>query len=324
MREVTFLHKHSDRWKEFEEMLDDPGSQQTDRLASMYIQITNDLAYAQSQYPDSKTTHYLNELAVTAHQRLYRNKRSDSNSIMRFWLKDIPELYSRHQHLLLISLITFLIAITIGVFSAATDDNFVRSILGDRYVNMTIQNIENQDPLAVYKDEHALNMFLGITINNVRVSFLAFVSGLLSSVGTGYLLFSNGIMVGSFLQFFAGYSLLQEALLVVFIHGTLELSAIVIAGAAGMRMGNSLLFPGTYTRYQSFLRGAREGAMMVSALVPVFITAGLLEGFVTRYTDMPTWLSLSIIISSAFLIIYYFVWLPQTIRKSKKTADGSI
>jgi uncharacterized membrane protein SpoIIM required for sporulation len=167
-------------------------------------------------------------------------------------------------------------------------------------------------------------MFLGITINNVRVSFLAFVSGLLTSIGTGFLLFSNGIMVGSFMQFFAANSLLGEAFLVVFIHGTLELSAIVIAGAAGMRMGNSLLFPGTFTRYQSFVMGAREGAMMVSALVPVFITAGLLEAFVTRYTNMPLWLSLSIILGSAFFIFYYFIRMPYHIRKSKNLQHESV
>lgn len=324
MREVTFLRKNSDRWKQFEEMLSNPKEQEADELATLYIKLTNDLAFAQSKYPYSRTTEYLNELTVTAHQRLYRSKRSDRGTIQRFWFYEIPSLYGKYRHLLIISLITFLVAISIGAFSASTDSDFVRSILGDRYVNMTIENIQNEDPLAVYKDEYAFSMFLGITLNNVRVSFLAFVSGLLTSLGTGFLLFSNGIMVGSFLQFFAGYALLQEALLVVFIHGTLELSAIVIAGAAGMRMGNSLLFPGTYTRYQSFLRGAREGAKMVSALVPIFIVAGFLEAFVTRYTEMPIWLSLTIILGSAFLMIYYFLWLPYTLSKQSISLDESI
>lgn len=315
MREVAFLRQNSDKWKSFEALLKNPKKESADTIADLYIKISNDLAYAQSNYPDSKTTAYLNELAIKAHNTLYRNKRADLRTIIDFWKKDIPEIFSRRQKELLVSFLIFSVAITIGAASTILEDSFVRSILGDRYVNMTIQNIENQDPLAVYKDEHAMNMFLGITINNIRVSFIAFVAGLITSIGTGLILFNNGIMVGSFMTFFAQNALLKEAILVVFIHGTLELSAIVIAGAAGLVMGNSFLFPGTFSRYEAFLKGSKEGAKMVVALVPVFILAGFLESFVTRYTEMPVWLSLSIIGGSAAFILYYFVILPQRISK---------
>lgn len=314
MREVAFLKKNTDKWKKFEALLKAPGSESADTIADLYVQISNDLAFAQSNYPESKTTQYLNDLAIKAHNTLYKNKRADLQSIIRFWTTDIPEIFSRRQTELLVSFIIFMVAIIIGATSSFLEDNFARNFLGDRYINMTIENIENGDPLAVYKDEYAMNMFLGITINNIRVSFIAFVAGLITSIGTGLILFNNGIMVGAFLQFFAKYTLLKEALLVVFIHGTLELSAIVIAGAAGFVVGNSFLFPGTYSRYAAFLKGIKEGMKMVVALVPIFIMAGFLESFVTRYTEMPIWLSLSIIIGSAAFIIYYFVYLPNKIR----------
>jgi uncharacterized membrane protein SpoIIM required for sporulation len=314
MREVAFLKQNSEKWKSFEELLKNPKKESADTIAELYIQVSNDLAYAQSNYPNSKTTAYLNDLAINAHNTLYKNRRISYSSVKRFWSYDIPLIFSRHQKELLISLLVFVVAITIGALSSMMEDSYVRTIMGDRYVNMTLENIENQDPLAVYKDEHALDMFLGITINNIRVSFMAFVFGLFTSIGTGMILFQNGIMVGAFLQFFAKFSLLKEALLVVFIHGTLELSAIVIAGAAGIVMGNSFLFPGTYSRLESFIRGTKEGAKMVFALVPVFITAGFLESFVTRYTEMPVYLSLFIIGSSAAFIIYYFVVLPLRLK----------
>lgn len=315
MREVAFLRQNSEKWKSFEALLKNPKKESADTIADLYIKISNDLAYAQSNYPDSKTTAYLNELAIKAHNTLYRNKRADLRTLIGFWRTEIPEIFSRRQKELLVSLLIFAVAIAIGVASTLLEDSFIRSILGDRYVNMTIQNIENQDPLAVYKDEHAMNMFLGITINNIRVSFIAYISGLITSIGTGLLLFNNGIMVGSFMTFFAQQALLTEAILVVFIHGTLELSAIVIAGAAGLVMGNGFLFPGTYSRYEAFLKGAKEGAKMVLSLVPIFIAAGFLESFVTRYTEMPVWLSLCIIGGSAAFILYYFVILPQRISK---------
>ncbi len=210
-----------------------------------------------------------------------------------------------------------MLAIGIGMLSSANDPSFVRFIMGDAYVNMTISNIEQGDPLAVYKEAEEMNMFFAITINNIQVSFYAFVSGLLTSIGVGMVLLNNGIMVGAFLHFFAKYGLIGEALRVIFIHGTLELSAIVIAGAAGFVIGNGFLFPGTYSRKDSFIRAGREGLKMVVGLVPVFIAAGFLESFVTRYTNMPLWLSLFIILASLAFIMYYFIVLPITLKKDK-------
>lgn len=316
MREVIFLKKNAEKWQEFESLLVKADKNDAEVLADLYIEISNDLAYSRSNYPTSKTTTYLNDLAVKAHNQIYKNKKEDRGRFIRFWAEEIPLIFGSHQKELLYSFVIFMVAFLIGVLSSALDDNFSRVILSDRYVNLTIDNIEKGDPLAIYKDEHAMNMFLGITINNVRVSFLAFVAGLASSLGTGYILLSNGIMVGAFLQFFFKFGLLSQALLVIFIHGALELSAIVIAGASGLVLGNSLLFPGTYSRKDSFLKGVKVGLKMIVGLVPIFIIAGFLESFVTRYTEMPVWLSLSIIISSFTFIIYYFVWLPQKLTRS--------
>jgi hypothetical protein len=99
----------------------------------------------------------------------------------------------------------------------------------------------------------------------------------------------------------------------------LEISAIVIAGGAGLVMGNSLLFPGTFSRQQSFIRGAKQGVKVIVGLVPVFITAGLLEGFVTRYTEMPLALSLLIIGGSLGFILWYFVFYPRRVAALHET-----
>src|SRR3546814_13696006 len=106
-------------------------------------------------------------------------------------------------------------------------------------------------------------------------------------------------MLGAFQFFFYQKGLSLTSVLSIWIHGTLEISAIIIAGSAGLVMGNSLLFPGTWSRLESFRRGARRGSKIVIGLVPEFITVALLEGFVTRNPDMPRWMSVSIIHSSA-------------------------
>lgn len=314
MREVAFLRKNAEKWKKFEQLLKDKSNDDPDKLADLYIELNADLAYAQANYPGSKTEEYLNQLSVAVHDEIYRSKKEETNRIITFWTRELPELFATKQKELFYSFIVFSLAIGIGVLSSVNDPSFVRYIMGDAYVNMTISNIDEGDPLAVYKKADEMNMFFAITINNIRVSFYAFASGLLTSIGVGMVLINNGVMVGAFIHFFAKYGLIGEALRVIFIHGTLELSAIVIAGAAGFVVGNGFLFPGTYSRKESFIKAGKEGLKMIVGLVPVFIAAGFLESFVTRYTNMPAWLSLFIILSSLGFILYYFVVLPITLK----------
>ena len=203
-----------------------------------------------------------------------------------------------------------------AAFSAANDQQFVRGVLGNAYVEMTEQNIAKGDPFGVYKDQNPLSMFLWIAVHNIKVSFTIFVSGILAGLGTIWLMFNNGVMLGAFQYYFFSKGLGWQSVLVIWIHGTLEISSIIIAGAAGMVLGKSLIFPGTYKRLPSLMKGAGDGFKMMIGLVPIFIMAAFLEGFVTRYSQMPVWLSLLILISSAAFIIWYFVVYP--IRLSHK------
>lgn len=93
---------------------------------------------------------------------------------------------------------------------------------------MTLDNIANGEPMAVYNGSSEVPMFLGITLNNVMVSFNCFAMGLLTSFGTGYMLLSNGIMVGAFQTFFYQHDLLWESSLAIWLHGTLEIWAIIV------------------------------------------------------------------------------------------------
>ena len=321
MRELTFLHQNADRWKQFEASLNKEYACDSDELAALFIQVLDDLSYAKTFYPDSTTTVYLQGLAARAHQLIYKNKREDKGRIRNFWREELPQVIFSARKELSIALLIFLISITLGFVSARYDAGFVRLILGDQYVNQTLENIRQDDPMAIYKSMHELDMFLAITVNNIRVSFMAFALGIFLSLGSGYILFSNGVMVGAFQYLFFERGLLGEAMLTIYIHGTLELSAIVIAGGAGMVMGNAMLFPGTYGRLDSFIRGTRKGAKIIVGLVPIFILAGSLEGFVTRHTDMPLALSLFIIISSLSLILWYFVFYPVSKGRRERYAS---
>ena len=209
-------------------------------------------------------------------------------------------------------------------FCGANEGNFVRSILGDGYVNMTLENIEKGDPMAVYKEQGAFNMFLGITINNIKVAIYAFAFGIFLGIGTLMILLRNGIMLGSFQYFFYEKELLWESVRTVWIHGTIEISVIIIAGCAGLVLANGMLFPGTYTRLESFKRGTKNGLKIMISTVPFFIVAGFLEGFVTRHTEMPDWLALTIILGSLALVVFYYVIYPYQLNKKMQYEPNTV
>ena len=315
MKEITFLKQNADKWQQFETLINTKGTTDPDLMAELFVQLTDDLSYSKTHYPKAKTTQYLNSLAARVHQEIYKNKKEKSNRIITFWKYELPFVFKNSHKQLLYSFLIFFVAVLIGVVSAAYDENFIRLILGDGYVNQTLDNIDKGDPMAIYKSMNQVDMFIGITVNNVYVSFLCFVMGIIFSLGTGFMLFQNGVMLGSFQYFFYSKGLLLQSVLVIWIHGTLEISAIIIAGCAGLTMGNSILFPGTYSRGVSFVRGAKQGVKIIIGLVPVFITAAFFEGFVTRYSGMPMWLSLTIIFSSLTFIIWYFIVYPIRLNR---------
>jgi uncharacterized membrane protein SpoIIM required for sporulation len=315
MREIVFLRKNEKKWREVEQLLTSPSTAHPNRLADMYLEITDDLAFAQTNYPDSKITLYLNGIAAEIYQVVYKNKKEKTNRFIHFWRYELPKEFFLSQKHLLLSFIIFVASMLIGIVSTSYDQDFPRVILGDHYVNMTLKNIQDGDPLAVYKDPNSHSMFYRITTNNIKVSFNTFISGILFSLGTVVILFKNGVMVGAFQWFFHEQGLFLTSFLTIWIHGALEISAIVIAGAAGFVLGNSILFPGTLPRMVSLRRGARRALKIIIGLIPIFITAGFLESYVTRLTDAPVFVKWAIILGSFGFIIFYFVLYPILLNR---------
>ena len=311
MREASFVERNKEKWLSIENNLLHIIDVDPDILASNYIELTNDLAYAQTFYPNSKTKSYLNELSIRAHQLIYKDQKSSSNKLKHFFTHEIFESIWKIRKQLFYSLLIFILANVIGIISAHYEESFLKFIMGSHYVDMTIQNIKEGNPAGVYQDGSNWGGALAITINNVRVAFFAFIYGIFFSLGAGYILMSNGIMVGTFHYLFYKYGVLGEAMTAIWIHGTIELSVIVIAGGCGIAMGNSILFPKSYTRLESFKRTVKDAAKVLISTIPFFIVAGTLEGFVTRYYQVSVWLCIIIILLSMLAILYVYILKPK-------------
>ena len=315
MREGLFIKKNIDKWKQYQyEPAGNP-----DEMASEFTDLVNDLGYAKTFYPHSRVTQYLNGLSSRIYLGIYRNKREEVSRFARFWKTELPLIVRKYHREIFYSFVIFFLFAVIAAFSAAHDETFVRGVLGDQYVDMTEDNITRGDPFGVFKQPDRLSMFFRIALNNIQVSFSVFISGFLLSLGTVWQLLKNGVMIGAFEYYFFSKGLGWQSVLVVWIHGTLEISAIIIAGASGLVLGNSILFPGTHKRLDSLKRGGKDGVKLMIGLVPIFIVAAFLEGFVTRYSTMPVWLSLFILTGSLCFVVWYFIVYPIRLEKKMRS-----
>jgi len=314
MKETRFIEQNRKKWEELEQQLGQT-KKDPDRLSELFIQVADDLSYARTFYKNRVVRVYLNQLTQKVFGNLYRNTLNQKKKFIFFWRQDLPEILYLSRKELRLSLVIFVLSMTLGVISSIYDPNFCAAILGDSYIQMTEANISKGDPMAVYKDGNGVNMFLGITINNLMVAYRTFIFGLLAAVGTIGIMVYNGIMVGVFQYFFIEKGLFVESALTIWMHGTLEISAIIIAGGAGLVMGKGIVLPGTFTRMQALRISARSAIKIMIGISPIFIVAGLIEGFITRLTELNDVIRFIIILSELILILTYFFWLPRKTGK---------
>jgi uncharacterized membrane protein SpoIIM required for sporulation len=211
---------------------------------------------------------------------------------------------------MLISFLMLAGAIAIGIFTYMHDDTFAKNILGDSYMAQTAENIAKKDPMAIYKDTAPLPMFVMIVWNNIRVDMFTFFSGIIFGIGSAIVMLYNGLMLSAFQFYFIKQGLFRESFLAVWLHGTLEISAMVICGGAGLVLGRGVIFPGTYSRMQSFQSAAQRAVKIFFAVLPITFVAGIIESFLTRYTETPDIVRLILILASLFFILGYFVYYP--------------
>jgi uncharacterized membrane protein SpoIIM required for sporulation len=332
MREALFIKRNAEKWTRYQqEQAENP-----DEQAERFITLLDDLAYSRTHYPQSKVTRWINGIATGIYQNIYQNKKEKYKRLFSFWTTELPLLLRKHHRILLFTCLFFTLSVAMGVVSSAKDDTFVKAILGDDYVAMTEDNINKGDPFGIYRDSDKFTMFVRIALNNIKVAFKACVYGIIIGIGTIIILFYNGIMIGAFEHMFFAKGLGLKSVMVIWIHGTIEIWSIIIAGAAGLIIGSSILFPGTFSRLHSFKQGFKDAIKILISLIPFFIAAAFLESYVTyQMSDtfskdskagMPLWASILILSGSLLFIGWYFMYYPYRVTKNlqKKANTNSL
>jgi uncharacterized membrane protein SpoIIM required for sporulation len=292
-----FVARRQPDWSELEALLARAGGRglrgfsgpELERFGRLYRHTSADLAVAQRDFPRDRVRTYLDQLLARAHPYVYQRDVSDWRGILSFFTVGFPRLYRANGSFVWVSAAVFvlpgLLAYVAALTSAAAQEALVPpGLLGlIRQGQMWTDIPETSRPAA--------STFL--MTHNIQVSILAFAGGVLAGLLTIYVLVQNGLMLGSVIGACQAHGLALPLFAFISPHGYLELSAVVIAGAAGLRLGYPLLAPGLRTRRAALAAGGRVAVQLLLGAVPLFICAGLLEGFVSP-SDLPAAAKLAI------------------------------
>ena len=270
-----------------------------------YRRTIADLSLVRSLFPRDPLISELGALLCKAILLIGRGPRSDAERIASFFRERYPAVLLRFSRFFLLSSLIFCCSTIFGFAVTRVNPFFANAIVGDEYVYMTADNIEKGHPFAVYQSKFKYAMSGFIMANNIKVAFSAFAFGIFYGVGTFLILIFNGLMLGSLSAVFFDCKLLFGFATTVLVHGTLELFAIMVAGAAGLRLGQSLFRPGMLSRKRALADFGVEAFIMTLAMVPIFVMAGALEGYVTPL-GLPAVSRVLIITGNMILLAAYF------------------
>ena len=292
-----------------------PGAEISDTIR-LYLQVSTDLTQARTRYADPRLERYLNDLVNRARQAIYAARPGTARGFASFFGARYRNEIRRTAPFIIIATVITLVVVLLTWFWIAHSPD-ARLGLVPPQAQEAIQRFNgNRNPDLGPSPAVTTE----ILFNNVRVAFLAFALGITLGIGTVYLLIQNGVLLGLLAGAFgaAGHALGFWALILP--HGLLELTAIFIAVGAGMRMGWAIVEPGDRARSKALAEEATAAVVVVLGVVPAFVIAAIIEGFVTG-TSVPHVLQLAIgiVVVTAYWC-FLFGWWPGRRRVSRPPA----
>ena len=246
---------------------------------------------------------------------IYRRRGSAVGSVGRFFAETFPAaVWGSRRYVAVAAIALFVPAIAMGAWLYNSP-----AVLDAAVPPEMQQLIADEEFADYYRSDAAQNFASYVTVNNIQVAFLAFALGILPIVGTGWILVFNGMNVGMMAAVMHRAGEGAQFWGLILPHGLLELSAICVAGAAGLRLGWSLVAPGDRTRARAFRDEGLRAVVIVGGLALCFVTAGFIEGFVTP-SGLPTALRIAVGVAALALFVVYVVLLGS--RAERKGLTG--
>ncbi len=310
MKEELFNKKNLEKWQRLDSLnkviakkgIEKLTKDEIKEYTGLYRLAGHHLAYSKTHFNGSKTQIYLNSLLGVSHNNFYTKENSALSEFFNYFKKTFPQKLLEHKIYFIISICVFVFGAVLCYVLSGINSDIMR-------IFVPINNISlSQSEKTV--DYPFLSSF--VMTNNIRVSFMAFSFGITFGLGTLYVLFYNGAMLGALTNYIhgSGGSMLAYFSLIL-PHGFIELTAIFISGAAGLMLGKAMLIPGDLSRKHAIIKNAKEAAYLLPGVVAMLIIAGIIEGFFTPLDISPN-LKLGFAVITLVALIFYFY--PRTDR----------
>jgi uncharacterized membrane protein SpoIIM required for sporulation len=272
-------------------------------LGLLYRQAAADLSAVRADHSSRTLEQYLNKLVARAHNFVYSGPRTSLAGLWRFMVHGYPRLLRRLSGYVWLATATTLAAAALGVCVTLVHPQFGEIFLGAEKMDGIRQHHLWMDSILSVKPQASS----AIMTNNIGVCFAAFAMGITVGIGTLYLLFFNGLMLGTIATVCAQYHLSLSLWSFIAAHGALELPSIMIAGAAGLRLAAGILFPGMLPRKDALALAGLEAIQLVAGTIPLLTIAGTLEAFLSP-THAPNALKFGV---GALLFAGLCLWLSE-------------
>jgi uncharacterized membrane protein SpoIIM required for sporulation len=285
MISTRWLEKRKTYWARLEQLVDRSNKggisaldhRELQELGLLYRQTASDLATVREDVTSNQLSFYLNQLLGRAHNLIYMGHKQKISGLVRFYTETFPQVFRETFRQ---TFLAFLIFTVTGVATWAVtihEPAFAHRMLGPEMMatiekrEMWTKSIVTIKPLAAS----------GIMTNNLAVCFTTFAMGITAGIGTIYMMFTNGMLIGVIgaATWQAGMALQLWSFVAA--HGALELPAIFISGGAGLEVARGMLFPGLLPRRESLALAGGRAARLMIGIVPMLIVAGVIEGFVS-------------------------------------------
>jgi uncharacterized membrane protein SpoIIM required for sporulation len=277
-------------------------------IALLYRQVAADLSVLRQDATARTYALHVNQLLARAHHIIYSGRKTNLTTLYRFLRDEYPAVFQRQIGYVAASVTVSVAWGLLGAALTVARPEFMRHFVGPQMIaTMERHEMWTHSIVSIAPMETS-----AIMTNNLTVSFVTFASGIVFGLGTFFYLYINGMMLGVIGAACAHYDMSLALWSFVAPHGALELPSIMIAGAAGFRLGHAMLFPGALRWKDSVARGGIEATRLVSGIIPLLVIAGCLEGFFSP-SQAPIWLKFSV---GALLFTLLNVWLFHPVPPS--------
>ena len=316
MRLERFIERREPAWGRLGEIVDRAyrrgargvSGEQAEEMVFLYRQVASDLARLRAAGADPGLVRRVNRLLTRAHAQIYRGRPRRSFSPRRFFAVTYPRLFRRSGRHMLASFLLCAVVYAMAYQAVQERPELVADILGggDAEFMGPKTAADIQDRFRSAKENLSSPVFSSLLMtNNIRVALLAFALGITFGVGTVFVLVLNSAMVGGIAGAFARSGIESTLWATLLPHGALELSAIVVAGGAGLTVGWALWCPGQRTRRRALREETAAAVGIAVGLVPAFVVAGLIEGFITPSETIPQAVKVALGVAAAAVFWAY-------------------